>query len=93
LFDMGMDSLMSVELKRRLERGVGRKLPSTLTFNYPNAAALASFLARELHVGSVTAASPTPASAAVPATDNGELSALSDEELEARLLARLEQTQ
>jgi acyl carrier protein len=93
LFEMGMDSLMSVELKRRLERGVGRKLPSTLTFNYPNVAALAAFLARELQIGSAPAASPAPASAAVPATDDRDLSALSDEELEARLLARLEQTQ
>ena len=44
LFDMGMDSLMSVELKRRLERGGGQTLPSTLTFNYPNVGALAGFL-------------------------------------------------
>jgi myxalamid-type polyketide synthase MxaE and MxaD len=36
LFEMGMDSLMSVELKGRLEKAVGRALPSTLTFNYPN---------------------------------------------------------
>jgi acyl carrier protein len=48
LFEMGMDSLMSVELRRRLERGAARKLPSTLTFNYPNVAALAGFLEREL---------------------------------------------
>ena len=44
LFDLGMDSLMAVELKRRLERGVGQPLPSTLTFNYPNIDALAGFL-------------------------------------------------
>ena len=44
LFDLGMDSLMAVELKRRLERGVGQPLPSTLTFNYPNVGALAGFL-------------------------------------------------
>lgn len=44
LFDLGMDSLMSVELKRRLERGFGAPLPATLTFNYPNIRALAGFL-------------------------------------------------
>ena len=44
LFELGMDSLMSVELKRRLERGFGAPLPATLTFNYPNIRALASFL-------------------------------------------------
>ncbi len=44
LFELGMDSLMSVELKRRLEQGTGRTLPSTLTFNYPNVGALTGFL-------------------------------------------------
>jgi acyl carrier protein len=44
LFELGMDSLMSVELKRRLERGFGASLPATLTFNYPNIRALAGFL-------------------------------------------------
>jgi hypothetical protein len=41
---MGMDSLMSVELKRRLEKCCGKRLPSTLTFNYPNVSALAAYL-------------------------------------------------
>ena len=59
---MGMDSLMSVELGRRLERGVGRKLPSTLTFNYPNIGELAAFLDRE--VGATSG--PTAAIASVP---------------------------
>ena len=44
LFEMGMDSLMSVELKSRLERGLAHPLPSTLTFNYPNIGALAGFI-------------------------------------------------
>ena len=35
LFDMGMDSLMSVDFKGRIEVAVGHRLPSTLTFNYP----------------------------------------------------------
>jgi acyl transferase domain-containing protein/acyl carrier protein len=48
LFDLGMDSLMSVELKRRLERGFGASLPATLTFNYPNIRALAGFLLARL---------------------------------------------
>ncbi len=48
LFDMGMDSLMSVELKTRLEKCAGRRLPTTLTFNYPSIAALAEFLVKEL---------------------------------------------
>jgi acyl transferase domain-containing protein/SAM-dependent methyltransferase/acyl carrier protein len=95
LFELGMDSLMSVELRRRLAQGIGRNLPSTLTFNYPNAGALADFLARELDSASggpaETIVSVPPVPPASPADDR-ELSALTDEELEARLLARLEQT-
>ncbi len=48
LFAMGMDSLMSVELRKRLETRIGRSLPSTLTFNYPTVNALADFLQIEL---------------------------------------------
>jgi acyl carrier protein len=93
LFDMGMDSLMSVELKRRLERGAGQALPSTLTFNYPNVSALAGFLESRLPTAA-EAASATVASAAATrgGSDSGDLDSLSDEELEARLLARLEQS-
>ena len=43
-FDLGMDSLTSVELRRRLEVAVGHSLPSTLAFNYPNLGALIGFL-------------------------------------------------
>ena len=48
LFDMGMDSLMSVELKGRLERSLGVPLPSTLTFNYPTISKLADYLLNEI---------------------------------------------
>jgi hypothetical protein len=41
---MGLDSLMSVELKSLLETSVGHPLPSTLTFNYPTIADLARYL-------------------------------------------------
>lgn len=41
---MGMDSLMAVELRSRLQKRSGKPLPSTLTFNYPNASALTQFL-------------------------------------------------
>ncbi len=48
LFEMGMDSLMSVELKSRLEASVGQSLPSTLTFNYPTIADLTGYLTTEV---------------------------------------------
>jgi acyl carrier protein len=66
-FEMGMDSLMSVELRSRLERAAGRKLPSTLTFNYPNIRALAGYLEGLLSprptATSPVASAPTPAPA------------------------------
>jgi acyl carrier protein len=95
LFEMGMDSLMSVELRRRLERGAGRKLPSTLTFNYPNVGALARFLERELVVARQAAEPATTAPVVQPApavAANDNLDELSEAELEARLLARLSET-
>jgi hypothetical protein len=94
LFEMGMDSLMSVELKRRLERGFGAPLPSTLTFNYPNIRALVGFL---LQLSPSTAANepkPEPLSPAAGLAPLGaqDLDALSDDELQAQLMAVLEAT-
>jgi myxalamid-type polyketide synthase MxaE and MxaD len=72
LFDMGMDSLMAVDLKARLEAVTGQRLASTLTFNYPTVTALAGFLADEVLGADVkpeAAPTPTPPSAVAPATD------------------------
>ncbi len=44
LFEMGMDSLMAVELRHSLGNRLGCELPVTLTFNYPNVAALTQYL-------------------------------------------------
>ena len=55
LFDLGMDSLMSVELKSRLEATTGCALPTTLTFKYPTVVALTDFLGERLGLESATA--------------------------------------
>ena len=49
-FDLGMDSLMSVELRNRLNRALAGEyvVSNTAVFDYPNVAALASHLAGEL---------------------------------------------
>jgi acyl carrier protein len=46
--DMGMDSLMAVELKHRLEQSLALKLSSTLVFNYPTIKSLVQYLIQEV---------------------------------------------
>jgi myxalamid-type polyketide synthase MxaB len=50
LFDLGMDSLTSVELRHRLESSLGCSLPLTVAFDYPNVEALADYLADRLEL-------------------------------------------
>ncbi len=47
-FEMGMDSLMAVQFRTRLENLFGLKLPATLAFDYPNIRHLTDFLLAEL---------------------------------------------
>ncbi|MBU0485485.1 MAG: type I polyketide synthase [Proteobacteria bacterium] len=48
LFDLGIDSLMAVELKNRFESGLGIILPDTLVFDYPTIEALVDRLGEGL---------------------------------------------
>jgi myxalamid-type polyketide synthase MxaB len=48
LFDLGLDSLMAVELKSRLEVSLGCSLSATLVFDYPLVEALVNYLVQEV---------------------------------------------
>jgi SAM-dependent methyltransferase/acyl carrier protein/NAD(P)-dependent dehydrogenase (short-subunit alcohol dehydrogenase family) len=96
LFDLGMDSLMSVELRSRLEKAFGCALPSTLTFNYPSAAALSKFILDKLTKSSVVPKVPATIAAPVappPTVAAGAGNDPSEGELEAMLAASLHSIQ
>ena len=59
-FDLGMDSLMAVEFRNRLNRAFAGEYTAanTIIFDYPNIASLAAHLAEEL--GKIGDASPAP---------------------------------
>jgi myxalamid-type polyketide synthase MxaE and MxaD len=105
LFEMGMDSLMAVELKGRLEAAVGQALPTTLIFNYPTIADLAQYLGTQVlnwAQAEPAAVEPKPGLEQPPGgieglsvSEAGMSSAtaddLSEDELAALLLKKLEQ--
>ena len=68
-FDLGMDSLMAVELRNRLNRALAGSYtaPNTLVFDYPDIASLAEHLAGELVEGGGV---PTPEAAPEPARES-----------------------
>jgi acyl transferase domain-containing protein/NADPH:quinone reductase-like Zn-dependent oxidoreductase len=79
LHELGLDSLMAVELRNRLGTGLGlsRSLPATLVFDHPTLEALAAYLA------SILQPAPAPAVIAPRADAVGAIDDLSDEQIEA----------
>jgi myxalamid-type polyketide synthase MxaB len=77
---MGLDSLMGLEMRNRLEARTGLKIPATLIWNYPTIAQLATQLGVRLGVALDAESAPAPAeTAAAPAEHDGQLAALLEE--------------
>jgi acyl carrier protein len=96
LFEMGLDSLMSIQLNGRLARAMGLTLPATMTFTYPTVNALSDYLLREAFPSTPAASAPPPAAAhsAVPparsAEPSADLDSLSDQQVKDLLSQELE---
>ena len=87
LREVGLDSLMAVELRNVLVRLGGQSLPATLLFDYPHLDALSSHLYRAWGLDFDAIPDPTTAPSEVPADD--DLADLSDEEAEVPASCRI----
>jgi acyl transferase domain-containing protein/acyl carrier protein len=89
-FELGLDSLMAMQLRRRLAGRLATPLPATVTFNHPSVAALAEHLLGLLALPDVgDAVDVAPVAAAVD-TAADAIDTLSDADVRSALLAELE---
>ncbi|HZN17320.1 MAG TPA: beta-ketoacyl synthase N-terminal-like domain-containing protein, partial [Micromonosporaceae bacterium] len=90
LFELGMTSLMALNLRGQLQRALGdaHKLPSTLVLEYPSVAALSDYLGHQ--VFGLEASAPSGRAAGARTLTVDQLSALSEDEAWTLLLGRLQ---
>src|SRR5262249_12095072 len=69
LKEIGLDSLMAVELRNRLAAGTGLRLQATLLFDHPTPDALVRVLAAQLLGGDAVPATARPVSPAASSDD------------------------
>jgi NAD(P)-dependent dehydrogenase (short-subunit alcohol dehydrogenase family)/acyl carrier protein len=78
---LGLDSLMALEVRNRLERELGQGLPVSVVWNYPTVAELAAFVAGLLELPLDGDEPPAPAAAEPHDARAAELAAMSDDEV------------
>ena len=91
-FDLGMDSLMVVELIKRLETAFATSLSATLMFELPTIKDLVDYIAEEVLNWNVAEPEPEVESeATTDLADIADIEQLSEEEIEASIAAQLAQ--
>jgi acyl carrier protein len=93
LIDLGFDSLMAVELRNRLEKAIGLAdtLSATLIFDHPTIDAIARHIGELLAEGDSRDRPSGSDGIGVRTTRAEEIERLSDDDVEALLLKKLEQ--
>ena len=87
LTDLGLDSLMGVEIENSLEAAIGVALPPTSLMRARTIGQIATLIAGHMggKAGAAAPVAPAPAAEEAPSTDAVDLDALSDDDLDSLL--------
>lgn len=87
LQELGLDSLLSIELRNSLAASLEQTLPATLLFNYPTLESLTGFISREVF-GEPEESQAARKTEPTPTDLLEDIEALSDEEVDRQLSLR-----
>jgi acyl carrier protein len=89
LGDLGLDSLLAVELRNTLSAAVGQSLPATLLFDYPTIDSIADYFVNDiLRLAEDYLQAPIDTGAIAEFDLVGSVEGLSDDEVDQVLAAR-----